>query len=358
MDAITPTEQTQRTRRRARNVRVPAAFVALGLTLSVTVRVLAHDPGLSSLAVDVSPGEVSAVLSLAAADAEMLGGLAAVGMVALESIQVGVDGRALRGVIDRISMDETETVHVRLLFADASGARLVVKSGIAPRLSRGHRELVSIRAEDGTSLAEAMLDMRSNEVTANIAEPTGDRGARVLRFVALGMRHILTGWDHLLFLAALLVVVRRWRDVIHTITAFTLAHSVTLALAATGLVRAPGRIVEPLIAASVVYVGLENIFRSIPSSRWRLTFAFGLVHGLGFAAALRDLGVGPSAAAVALPLASFNVGVEAGQIAVAGVLVPIFWKLNARPDVRLRFASAWSVLVVLAGSYWLIERVL
>ena len=177
------------------------------------------------------------------------------------------------------------------------------------------------------------------------------------RFFAMGVRHILSGYDHLLFLAGVLVVLRRWRNVIQTITAFTVAHSITLALATTGMVAAPSRLVEPLIAASIVYVGIENLLRSPQESRWRLTLVFGLIHGLGFATALRDVGIGTAGGAIALPLAGFNAGVEAGQIAVAAVLVPLFWRLAADSAPRRRFASVWSYLVILAGSYWLIVRV-
>jgi hypothetical protein len=153
------------------------------------------------------------------------------------------------------------------------------------------------------------------------------------------------------------VVARRWRDVIQTITAFTVAHSITLALAALGIVSVPASIVEPLIAASVVYVGLENLLRPIPGSRWKLTFAFGLVHGLGFAAILSDLGVGTGDMPLVVPLAAFNAGVELGQIAVAGAVVPMFWKFNAQARPRLQFAAIWSLLVAIAGGYWLVERI-
>ena len=96
----------------------------------------------------------------------------------------------------------------------------------------------------------------------------------------------------------------------------------------------------------------------VQGSRWKLTFGFGLVHGLGFATVLRDLGVGTTQyGAIALPLASFNAGVEIGQMAVAALLVPGFWWLTARPTSRVRFAAAWSVLVITLGSYWLVERI-
>jgi hypothetical protein len=97
--------------------------------------------------------------------------------------------------------------------------------------------------------------------------------------------------------------------------------------------------------------------RDVQGSRWKLTFCFGLVHGLGFATVLRDLGIGTNGQAIALPLASFNAGVEIGQMAVAALLVPVFWWLGLRPASRLRFAAAWSVMVIAAGSYWLVERI-
>jgi len=358
MGAITLTERGPRIWRRGQPARLaPRAAVAVALALSVSARVLAHDPGLSALDLRIGRNEVNAVLSLAATDAGSVGGPEAVSQLALELIQIRLDDRPVAGSVESISTDNTGGVHARLVFRGAAGSRLVLRSGLVGRFARGHRELVSIRAKDGRLLVERMLDAQSNEAVADVAEPTGSAGDTVARFCALGIRHILTGYDHLLFLAGLLVVVRRWRDVLQTITAFTVAHSMTLALAATGVVTVPGRIVEVLIAASIVFVGVENLVRSVQCSRWKLTFGFGLIHGLGFATALRELGIGTDGIGVAAPLVSFNAGVEIGQIAVAMVLVPLFWKLNAWPGPRLPLASAWSLLVVVAGSYWLLERI-
>ncbi len=245
---------------------------------------------------------------------------------------------------------------MRIVYQGRSGTRVVIRSLIPGRLGPGHRELATVRGPDGSSLAERMLDSKANEVAAMAGRAAEGFGSTPARFAALGIEHILTGYDHLLFLAGLLVVARRWSDVVKTITAFTVAHSITLALAALNVIAVPGSVVEPLIAASVVYVGLENLLRPIPGSRWKLTFAFGLVHGLGFAAILSGLGIGTSGESLVVPLASFNAGVEVGQIAVAAVLVPIFWKLNERAHARLPVAAIWSLLVVAAGAYWLVER--
>ena len=357
MGAITLTERGRILRRGQPARLAPRGAVAVVLALCASARVLAHDPGLSALDLRVGRDEVNAVLSLAATDAGSVGGPEAVRQLALELIQIRLDDRPVAGSMESISTDNTGGVHARLVFRGAAGSRLVVRSELVGRFARGHRELVSIRAKDGRLLVERMLDAQSNEAVANVAEPTGSAGDTVARFCALGIRHILTGYDHLLFLAGLLVVVRRWRDVLQTITAFTVAHSVTLALATTGVVNVPSRIVEVLIAASIVYVGLENLVRSVPCSRWKLTFGFGLIHGLGFATALRELGIGTDGIPVAVPLMSFNVGVELGQVAVATVVVPLFWKLNALSGSRLSLASASSLLVIVAGSYWLLERI-
>src|SRR5206468_12921320 len=143
-------------------------------------------------------------------------------------------------------------------------------------------------------------------------------------YLRLGIEHILTGADHLLFLLGLLVVCRRLRTVAQIVTCFTVAHSLTLALAVLHVVAVPSRMVEPLIAATIVAVAFENLVRpEEPDRLWvgRLATAlvFGLVHGLGFATALAQTGLGAAGASIAAPLVAFNLGVEVGQLAVAAL---------------------------------------
>ena len=333
-------------------------IVGAAVALAGTARLLAHDPGLSVLDIRIEQRQIVAVLSLAAADAAIVGGRDAFSKLIPDALQLSLDGRSISPSATTIWSDDNGGLHGRMLYDRPSGSRLVLRSTIVSHLARGHRELLSIRAPDGAVLSERMLDAASDEAATDISAVGGATSSSAARFLLLGVEHFLTGYDHLLFLAGVLVVLRGWRDVVQTITAFTVAHSITLALATTGLVLIPGRIVEPLIAASIVYVGIENLLRDVQGSRWKLTFGFGFVHGLGFATVLRDLGVGTNGqGAIALPLASFNAGVEIGQMAVAGLLVPVFWWLGARPASRLRFAAAWSVLVIAAGSYWLVERI-
>jgi hypothetical protein len=124
------------------------------------------------------------------------------------------------------------------------------------------------------------------------------------------------------------------------------------------LVQIPSRIVEPLIAVSIVFVGVENLLRGeISKSRRLLTFGFGLIHGFGFASALREAGIASSAGGIVLPLFSFNLGVELGQVMVAAVVLPIIWKLRENPLFVARWAPVCSAAVVLLGSFWLVERV-
>lgn len=179
-------------------------------------------------------------------------------------------------------------------------------------------------------------------------------------FLKLGIEHIVTGYDHLLFLAGLLIACRSFRTMTIIITCFTIAHSITLALAALDIATIPPRIVEPLIAASIVFVGVENLLRrgEEPRGRWALTFAFGLVHGFGFASALRQIGLGKNGSSLLAPLFSFNLGVELGQIAIAAVFLPALFYLRRQPSFVRYALPAVSALITLAGTYWLIQRTL
>ena len=180
------------------------------------------------------------------------------------------------------------------------------------------------------------------------------------RFFDLGIEHIWTGYDHLLFLAGLLIVCSSFRSIVGIISSFTVAHSITLGLAATNTVNLPSRLVEPLIAASIFFVGAENLIRrgADPRGRWAVAFAFGLIHGFGFASVLRELGLGSNGRGLALPLFSFNLGVEVGQITIAAIVLPLVWRLRKNPGFIRRGIPIISGLVAATGLYWLLERTL
>jgi len=179
------------------------------------------------------------------------------------------------------------------------------------------------------------------------------------RFVISGFEHIIPkGVDHILFVLGLFFYALKWRPLLWQVSAFTLAHTITLALASLQLVNLPGSIVEPLIAASIVYVGVENIFGRSEFSRWRvaLVFAFGLLHGLGFASVLADVGFDTGQFIVGL--IGFNIGVEIGQLAVILVayLLVGHW-FGQRKWYRAWVANPASIAIAMVGLYWTIERV-
>lgn len=177
-------------------------------------------------------------------------------------------------------------------------------------------------------------------------------------YIPVGFEHIIPlGWDHILFVLGLFFLSRHLRPLIWQISAFTVAHTVTLALGALGYVTVPASIVEPLIAASIVYVAIENVLTN-HLHRWRpvVIFAFGLLHGLGFASVLGDFGLPTEQFLPAL--IGFNIGVELGQltvIAIAWISVG-FWFRNY-PKYRGRVAIPASITIAAIGTYWFVERV-
>lgn len=331
-----------------------AVVVTAALFLAAGVPVFAHDPGLSSLTVVVDHTQVSATLSMSPADARLLADGRTLDSPALASLDLRAGDTRLAGRVTGTTATDAD-VRVQLTFERNSASRLSVRSGIPASMPWGHRQLLRINGADGRLLAERMLDRDSGAVDVDVQDAAAGSSA-AWSFFTLGVRHIFGGYDHLLFLCALLLGAGRVRQVVQTTTAFTIGHSITLALAVLGIVAAPAAIVEPVIALSIVWAGLENLRRRA-GSRWVLAGVFGLVHGFGFAGALRDLGIGASSTAIALPLGAFNAGVEAGQIAVAALVWPAIRQLHSRPALRLRVAPVCAMLIVAAGAYWFAERI-
>jgi hydrogenase/urease accessory protein HupE len=168
-----------------------------------------------------------------------------------------------------------------------------------------------------------------------------------------GVKHILEGYDHLAFLIALVTAATMLRQVVVIVTAFTVAHSITLILAARGLVHLPARAVECAIAATIVYVAVENVTRQTPRHRWALTFVFGLIHGFGFANVLRELTLPQDAMVTSLLL--FNVGVEAGQLAILAIVWPLLQALGRAGWGKVVRLGVNGIAAVL-GLAWLVDR--
>jgi len=217
------------------------------------------------------------------------------------------------------------------------------------------------------------------DANADTAAPDESATSAFFGFVREGVHHILIGYDHILFLLSLLlpavwirsavtdprtgVTRTRWvpsdnlrlalTNVLKVVTAFTVAHSITLALSVLNIVNPPSRWVESIIAASVVLAALNNIWPLISEARWKLTFVFGLVHGFGFASALKDAGLAKGA--LVGPLVGFNVGVEIGQLCIVAVVLPIAWSLRGTRTYRSAFAGGSLAIAAVAG-LWLVQR--
>jgi hydrogenase/urease accessory protein HupE len=307
---------------------------------------LAHDPGLSAVEVRILADRIVAEVSFAPSDLE--------GIQQPYSNLLTIDGNELRSF--SLKSTDPNSVHYLLEFSNPNAGELRISAPVLANLPRGHKQFCSVFDHENKLLAERMLSAESKDLTIDLRSTSNNRS--IFRFLVLGIEHILTGYDHLAFLLALLIAGGSLRHNAKIITSFTVAHSLTLALATLGLVNISPAIVEPLIAVSIVFVGLENLFRRRIAARWLVTFSFGLVHGLGFAATLRELGIGTLGARVALPLLSFNVGVELAQITIAALVLPLVWRLQRRPSFALKHAPAFSLLITFAGIYWFLARTL
>jgi hydrogenase/urease accessory protein HupE len=218
-----------------------------------------------------------------------------------------------------------------------------------------HQTFVNVY-EDGALRQQVILDGSRTSIEYFSGSARGTL-AVARRFVAAGIHHILIGPDHILFLVGLLLLGGSIRRLALVVTSFTLAHSVTLTIAALRVFSPPARVVEPLIALSIVYVGVDNLMvRGGRDVRGWIAFSFGLVHGFGFASVLREMDL--PARALGWSLFSFNVGVEIGQLLVVVVVASALAALRQRSEeAGRRLAVAGSLVVVVAGAFWFVQRV-
>jgi hydrogenase/urease accessory protein HupE len=225
---------------------------------------------------------------------------------------------------------------------------LQMTSTLPDVLGPGHLHLASVVLNGRTQ--EQILDGRNR--TAFFTQTSGTWWQLMGRFVWLGVQHIATGYDHLSFLLGLLIATASLRSLVKVVTSFTVAHSMTLALATFSVVVLPSRFTESMIALSIIYVAVENLIRKRSIDRWKLTFLFGLVHGFGFSNVLREMQL--PRANMALSLFSFNAGVEIGQIVFVVLLFPTIEDLTNSGWTRLR--PAVSGAIALLATYWFIQR--
>ena len=348
-----------------------ASLCGLAAVLLVSAAAEAHRSGVSTVRIDVVGEEVTTELAVKGIDLD-----AAIGAAIVDRETDTVRPRALAALADRAVAHLVANAYVahadgerceaapEAPIADADGVLLAVVWRCEPGRGLLYRNRLFLEGE--TLAIQNVLALQGDEASQDVLTAEHDTfvlgeappGALAVigRYTRSGVAHIAIGYDHIAFIVALLLWARRFWPVAKVVTAFTVAHSITLALAALDIVALPGSLVEPLIAASIVWVAVENFIWRDVARRWKIAFALGLVHGFGFAGVLREFGL-PSDA-LALALAFFNVGVEIGQIVIVAVAVPALALLDrltgGERDRRIVFAA--SAAIAALGVWWLVAR--
>lgn len=362
--------------------------IILALLLLPAARARAHPEGFSGMAIDLEPGQVRIRVTLYTRDlnnwfparqfAEYVPGVCrALEAQGPEMLAVQLNGTAVPPSRVKALQKDVGILLVEWIYPEPSGPlqSLSVENRTFDKLSAGLIQPVSVEDRRALPTGSTAPGRRLGDATLNLdsavyvldpvppplavgvtAPPPPARSGR--GFFLAGLRHILTGYDHLLFVAALLLACRTLREAATIITFFTVAHSITLTLAAMDLIRLSGRIVEPAIAATIVFVAVENlVHRPNLRARCAITFFFGLIHGLGFASDLREMFQETSFAQIIWPLLKFSAGVETGHLTLVALVLPVLLYLrNHRPVFDRRLVPACSIAISLVGAYWLFAR--
>lgn len=252
-----------------------------------------------------------------------------------------------------LTQDDFGNVFINFSFAqklDGLPAEISLNIGFFEKFGVQHKNLAKIVV--GEQIQQAVFSSGSPRQRFAIGGKVSLLG-QIGEFTKLGIEHIFLGYDHIMFLFALIVIGGRLANLVKIVTAFTIAHSITLILAALEILKLPSSIIESGIALSIAYVAAENFVIAQADHRWILTFIFGLVHGFGFANVLRDLGL--PAAGLVPSLLAFNVGVEIGQLCIVAVFFP-FTLWLAKKKFQRQVVIAFSSVILLFGLGWFVER--
>ncbi|KON86879.1 hypothetical protein AF332_08715 [Sporosarcina globispora] len=285
-----------------------------------------------------------------------------------KDLRIDVDSKPL--TMELLSMDVTTKDSTRgvvfqiRLTADEAIEQLNIHYNLVFEDAPAHTSVLLVHS--GEFFYEDILDINRKDIqiTFPAAETTGscndcghkaqsEIGSVLWKYFVLGIEHILIGYDHLLFLLSLVLIASRFKDALKIVTAFTVAHSITLFLVATDRIQVSSHWVEALIPLTICYVAVENMFVQKAKWRWQLTTLFGLIHGMGFAGALAETGL-PKSNLIG-SLLTFNLGVEAGQLMILCLLLPFLLWLRRFPWYRKMMISTSCLIFVLAF-YWLIQR--
>jgi hydrogenase/urease accessory protein HupE len=285
-------------------------------------------------------------------ESELKDGMGALQATIRSGVSVHAEGQPCAGELLGARLVEEDGVALETRFTCGQApTRASVELKLLEHLPHGHRHLAHVASSGAGTDAVLLRGASILEVGASAGS-----GSAVASMLWVGIIHILGGLDHLVFLFGLILVGGTLRGLLMTVTAFTVAHSITIALAVLGLWTPSPSFVEPAIALSVAYVGIENFFVKNANRRWLITFPFGLIHGFGFAGALGELQVAREQLVPAL--VSFNLGVEAGQLAVLALVLPLLLWARRRQWFLTYGVRALSGVIVLMGVGWFTLRVM
>lgn len=347
--------------------------MALMLVALAPVPVQAHGSNLSFLDLALDDDGIRATLQIPVEEARSLLQLTArqdekpaeaharLAAWFVHSVRLTTDEGMCTGTAGEVSISADPVSSLTATYTcPGSLAAFDVYSRLLDALGRDH--VTFVRVESGELTHQAMLTAGDSHTRFEIGSTSWVDAAGT--FLVLGMEHIFLGFDHVLFLLTLLLIGGTLKRIVLVATSFTVAHSITLSLAALEIVNLPGAFVESVIALSIGWVALEN-FRFARRSvdgieplalrlRWVLTFAFGLIHGFGFAGVLGELGLPRQHLAVAL--GAFNIGVELGQVVILVAAYPLLQKLDGLSWYRPRGVQVASLGVLALAVYWFLER--
>jgi hypothetical protein len=308
----------------------------------------AHEPGLSYGT--VGHGELTQTFS--ATEMAELGPASELGLLlegfAFARTTVSVDGQPCSTGPSTVRPVAQDGVRIRAELDCPDGAEWTYGTDFLADLDPGHRHAVEAFGAPVAVLSD------DHDAVSFAPGVTGSQVA--LDYLELGVEHIWTGFDHLTFLLALVLVATGLRQMLAIVTGFTLAHTMTLTLAVLGVLSPPAALIEPAIALTIAYAGFENLWRPGPRRRFVVTTALGLVHGFGFAGLLLELGLPREHLITAL--LCFNGGVELGQAVVVALVLPVLLWAHRWPAWQRWGVPALSVLIGLAGIGWFLARVL
>jgi hydrogenase/urease accessory protein HupE len=335
----------------------------------------AHNAGVSSSEISVNGRVVTVEINALARDYEKAAGvrISEAGSGSVNSVALAVMTPSVLGYVrtnvevlsDDVACEPdggkafpADThVTVTLVWTCPNGGALRYRLSLFQDIDPSAQHFVSLKIEGGKQ--EFVLDKNTPELALSDGMPANFQVAR--HFLTAGVEHIFLGYDHIAFLIAIILWTSRLWPVVKAVTAFTVAHSITLSLAALDVVRIPGAIIEPAIAASIIYVAVENFTTREAGKRWRETFVFGLLHGFGFASALEELGL-PKVKLITA-LAAFNCGVEIGQVLIVATAFGLLsavdrWQISGAsgPARSAALVHTVSFAIVLLGSYWFVSR--